>query len=140
LFVIEKPKEIHLATWRDMFMKSQERRNHEGCDFDLFWASALKENCYAFCAKNDGEFLGFAVARSSNTFIEKYIHLEILFVDPNYRKIGVGRALLNKVEEISSTLGLNLFVERVEKTNLIAQRLLNDYQKIDLMIYKKKFN
>jgi len=137
LFVIEKPKEIHLATWRDMFMKSQ-KRNNEDCDFDLFWASALKEDCHAFCAKNNGEFLGFVAACLSNTFIEKYIHLEILFVDPNHRKMGVGRALLNKVEEISSTLGLNFYVEHVEKTNLIAQRLLNDYQKIDLMIYKKK--
>ena len=137
MFVIEKPKEIHLATWRDMFMKSQ-KRNNEDCDFDLFWASALKEDCHAFCAKNNGEFLGFVAACLSNTFIEKYIHLEILFVDPNHRKMGVGRALLNKVEEISSTLGLNFYVEHVEKTNLIAQRLLNDYQKIDLMIYKKK--
>jgi hypothetical protein len=62
--------------------------------------------------------------------------IAMLFV----QKMGVGRALLNKVEEISSTLGLNFYNERVEKTNLIAQRLLNDYQKIDLMIYKKKFN
>lgn len=123
-----------------MFMKSQERRNNKDFNFDLFWASALKEDCYAFCAKNEGEFLGFAVACLSNTFIEKYMRLEVLFVDPNYRKMGVGRALLNKVEEISSTLGLNFYIERVEKTNLIAQRLLSDYQIIDLMIYKKKFN
>ena len=140
MFVIEKPKEIHLVTWRNMFLKSQERRNNKDYNFDAFWSSAIREDCYAFCAKNEGEFLGFIVACLSNTFFEKYIHLDVLFVDPNYRKMGVGRALLNKVEEISNSLELNFYIERIEKTNLIAQRLLNNYEKVDLMIYKKKFN
>jgi len=54
--------------------------------------------------------------------------------------MGVGRALLNKVEEISLSLELDFFIHQVEKSNLVAQRLLNDYEKIDKMVYRKKFN
>ena len=139
MFTIEKPKEIHLSSWQELFETSQENSNKKH-NFSLFWASALKEECCAFAAKNEGEFLGFAVASVFEGFFEKYIYLDILFVDANYRKMGVGRALLNKIEEISSTMGLDFYVHQIEKTNLIARRLLNDYEKIDRMIYKKKFD
>lgn len=138
MFVIEKPKEIHLASWKDMFEKS--KNNNKQPNFDLFWSSALKDECFAFSAKNEGVFLGFIVASVFEGFFEKYLFLEILFVTQSHRKMGVGRALLNKVEEISVSLGLDFYIHQVEKSNLVAQRLLNDYQKIDKMVYKKKFN
>ncbi len=139
MFMIEKPKEIHLTTWKAMFEKSQinNKSNH---NFNLFWASALKEECFAFSAKNEGEFLGFIVASVYEGFFEKYLFLETIFVDQSYRKMGVGRALLNKVEEVSVSLGLDFFIHQVEKSNLVAQRLLSNYEKIDKMVYKKKFN
>ena len=133
--MIEKPKEIHLTAWKEMFEKSQ-NNNSSKDNFNLFWTSALKEECFAFSAKNEGEFLGFIVA----SIFEKYLFLETIFVDQSYRKMGVGRALLNKVEEISLSLELDFFIHQVEKSNLVAQRLLNDYEKIDKMVYRKKFN
>ena len=139
MFVIEKPKEIHLTAWKEMFEKSQ-NNNHSNHNFNLFWNSALKEECFAFSAKNEGEFLGFIVASIFEGFFEKYLFLETIFVDQSYRKMGVGRALLNKVEEISLSLELDFFIHQVEKSNLVAQRLLNDYEKIDKMVYRKKFN
>ena len=139
MFVIEKPKEIHLTAWREMFEKSQ-NNNHSNHNFNLFWTSSLKEECFAFSAKNEGEFLGFIVASIFEGFFEKYLFLETIFVDQSYRKMGVGRALLNKVEEISLSLELDFFIHQVEKSNLVAQRLLNDYEKIDKMVYRKKFN
>ena len=139
MFVIEKPKEIHLTAWKEMFEKSQ-NNNHSNHNFNLFWTSALKEECFAFSAKNEGEFLGFIVASIFEGFFEKYLFLETIFVDQSYRKMGVGRALLNKVEEISLSLELDFFIHQVEKSNLVAQRLLNNYEKIDKMVYRKKFN
>ena len=137
--MIEKPKEIHLTAWREMFEKSQSN-NYSEHNFNLFWTSALKEECFAFSAKNEGEFLGFIVASIFEGFFDKYLFLETIFVDQSYRKMGVGRALLNKVEEISLSLELDFFIHQVEKSNLVAQRLLNDYEKIDKMVYRKKFN
>ena len=137
--MIEKPKEIHLTAWKEMFEKSQ-NNNRSKHNFNLFWTSALKEECFAFSAKNEGEFLGFIVASIFEGFFEKYIFLETIFVDQSYRKMGVGRALLNKVEEISTSLELDFFIHQVEKSNLVAQRLLNNYEKIDKMVYRKKFN
>ena len=137
--MIEKPKEIHLTAWKEMFEKSQ-NNNSSKDNFNLFWTSALKEECFAFSAKNEGEFLGFIVASIFEGFFEKYLFLETIFVDQSYRKMGVGRALLNKVEEISLSLELDFFIHQVEKSNLVAQRLLNDYEKIDKMVYRKKFN
>ena len=137
--MIEKPKEIHLTAWKEMFEKSQKNNNSKH-NFNLFWTSALKEECFAFSAKNEGEFLGFIVASIFEGFFEKYLFLETIFVDQSYRKMGVGRALLNKVEEISLSLELDFFIHQVEKSNLVAQRLLNNYEKIDKMVYRKKFN
>ena len=137
--MIEKPKEIHLTAWKEMFEKSQ-NNNSSKDNFNLFWTSALKEECFTFSAKNEGEFLGFIVASIFEGFFEKYIFLETIFVDQSYRKMGVGRALLNKVEEISTSLELDFFIHQVEKSNLVAQRLLNNYEKIDKMVYRKKFN
>ncbi len=137
--MIEKPKEIHLIAWKEMFEKSQSN-NYSKHNFNLFWTSALKEECFAFSAKNEGEFLGFIVASIFEGFFEKYLFLQTIFVDQSYRKMGVGRALLNKVEEISLSLELDFFIHQVEKSNLVAQRLLNDYEKIDKMVYRKKFN
>ncbi|MDB2435151.1 GNAT family N-acetyltransferase [Alphaproteobacteria bacterium] len=139
MFMIEKPKEIHLTAWKEMFEKSQ-NNNSSKDNFNLFWTSALKEECFAFSAKNEGEFLGFIVASIFEGFFEKYLFLETIFVDQSYRKMGVGRALLNKVEEISLSLELDFFIHQVEKSNLVAQRLLNNYEKIDKMVYRKKFN
>jgi len=136
MFVIEKPKEIHISAWKDLFEKSQQNSNQKH-NFDLFWTSALKEDCYAFAAKNDGGFLGFIVASLFEGFFEKSIYLDILFVDANFRKMGAGRSLLNKIEEISGSLEIDFYIQRIEKTNLIAKRLLNDYEKIERMIYKK---
>jgi len=137
--MIEKPKEIHLTAWKEMFEKSQ-NNNRSKHNFNLFWTSALKEECFTFSAKNEGKFLGFIVASIFEGFFEKYIFLETIFVDQSYRKMGVGRALLNKVEEISTSLELDFFIHQVEKSNLVAQRLLNNYEKIDKMVYRKKFN
>ncbi|MDB9825101.1 GNAT family N-acetyltransferase [Alphaproteobacteria bacterium] len=139
MFMIEKPKEIHLTAWKEMFEKSQ-NNNSSKDNFNLFWTSALKEECFAFSAKNEGEFLGFIVASIFEGFFEKYLFLETIFVDRSYRKMGVGRALLNKVEEISLSLELDFFIHQVEKSNLVAQRLLNNYEKIDKIVYRKKFN
>ena len=100
MFVIEKPKEIHISAWKDLFEKSQQNSNKKH-NFDLFWTSALKEDCYAFAAKNDGGFLGFIVASLFEGFFEKYIYLDILFVDANFRKMGAGRSLLNKHHNFS---------------------------------------
>ena len=140
MFIIEKPKQIHLSSWKKMFDNSQMFRKSSENNFDLLWNSVIKEESYAFSAKNEGDFLGFTVASIYENYKEKYLYLDLLFVEQKYRKMGVGTALLNKIEEISTNLELEFFVHGIEKTNLIAHRLFNNYKKIEKIIYKKKLD
>ena len=58
MFIIEKPKQIHLSSWKKMFDNSQMFRKSSENNFDLLWNSVIKEESYAFSAKNEGDFLG----------------------------------------------------------------------------------
>ncbi len=111
--MIEKPKEIHLTAWKEMFEKSQ-NNNSSKDNFNLFWTSALKEECFAFSAKNEGEFLGFIVASIFEGFFEKYLFLETIFVDQSYRKMGVGERYLIKLRNISISR-LDFFIHQLKE-------------------------
>ncbi len=140
MFTIEKPKEIHLGSWRAMFDQLEPSINSSKNGFELFWSMAFKENNFAFSAKNEGEFMGFCLASVHSGINEHYLYMEILFIEPQFRKLGVGRALLNKLEETASDLNLDFYVHGIEKVNLVAQRLFTNYEKVDRIIYRKKFH
>ena len=82
--------------------------------------------------------MGIIVARINETYFQKIIELDILYVKPDFRKIGVARSLINKVESIAKEKKLDLIIRGVEKSNLLAQKLFKNYQEINRTRYLKK--
>ena len=66
------------------------------------------------------------------------MELDILYVLPDFRKIGVARALINKIETIAKEQNLDLVIRGVEKSNLIAQKLFKNYLEINRSRFIKK--
>ena len=140
MFTIEKPKEIHIQSWKDIIEEglSSHGFQFERINFDRFWTSIFQDDFYSFAAKNEDKFMGIIVARINETYFQKIIELDILYVLPDFRKIGVARSLINKVESIAKEQKLDLIIRGVEKSNLLAQKLFKNYQEINRTRYLKK--
>ena len=140
MFTIEKPKEIHIQSWKDIIEGglSSHGFQFEEINFDRFWTSIFQDDFYSFAAKNEDKFMGIIVARINETYFQKIIELDILYVLPDFRKIGVARSLINKVESIAKEQKLDLIIRGVEKSNLLAQKLFKNYQEINRTRYLKK--
>ena len=142
MFVIEKPKEIHIQSWRDIVDESLIshgfRFRYDKINFDRFWTSIFEEDFFAFAAKNEDKFMGVIVARVNETYFHKIVELDLLYVLPDFRKIGVARSLINKVETIAKEKNLDFVIRGVEKSNLIAQKLFKNYDEIHRTSYLKK--
>ncbi len=82
--------------------------------------------------------MGIIVAKINETYYQKIIELDVLFVLPDFRKIGVARALVNKIESISKEKKLDLTIKGVEKSNLLAQKLFKNYEEISRTHFFKK--
>jgi ribosomal protein S18 acetylase RimI-like enzyme len=142
VFSIEKPKEIHLQSWKNMVLESLPSHNFKEPEFnfDRLWTSLFQDNYYAFSAKNEEKFMGVVISRVNETYFQKIMELDVLFVLPDFRKIGVARALINKVETIAKEQNLDLIIRGVEKSNLIAQKLFKNYLEINRSRFIKKPN
>ena len=140
MFSIEKPKEIHLQSWKNMVLESLSSHNFtdNNFNFDRLWTALFQDNYYAFSAKNENKFMGIIISRVNETFFQRIMELDILYVLPDYRKIGVARALINKVETIAKEQNLDLVIRGVEKSNLIAQKLFKNYLEINRSRFIKK--
>ena len=82
--------------------------------------------------------MGIVVAKINETYFEKNILLDVLYVLPDFRKIGVARSLMNKLEEIAKDQKLDLIINGVEKSNLLAQKLFKNYTVVNRTRYFKK--
>ena len=142
MFVIEKPKEIHLNSWKDIINESASSNSFQfkEVNFSLFWSSIFQEDYFAFAAKNEEKFMGIVVAKIKETYYEKNIVLDVLYVLQDFRKIGVARSLMNKIEEIAKEKKLDLIIKGVEKSNLLAQKLFKNYTVVNRTRYLKKHN
>jgi ribosomal protein S18 acetylase RimI-like enzyme len=140
MFIIEKPKEIHIQSWKEIIAQSSSSHNfqYEQVNFDMFWNCIFQDNYFAFAAKNEDKFMGIIVARINETYYQKIIELDVLFVLPDFRKIGVARALVNKIESIAKENKLDLIIKGVEKSNLLAQKLFKNYEEISRTRFLKK--
>ena len=142
MFTIEKPKEIHLNSWKKIINESASSNSfqfHE-VNFSLFWSCIFQDDYFAFAAKNEDKFMGIVVAKINETYYEKNIVLDVLYVLQDFRKIGVARALMNKIEEIAKEKNLDLIIKGVEKSNLLAQKLFKNYAVVNRTRYLKKHN
>ena len=140
MFIIEKPKEIHIKSWKEIIAQSSSFHNfqYEQVNFDMFWNCIFQDDYFAFAAKNEDKFMGIIVARINETYYQKIIELDVLFVLPDFRKIGVARALVNKIESIAKENKLDLIIKGVEKSNLLAQKLFKNYEEISRTRFLKK--
>ena len=140
MFTIEKPKEIHIQSWKEIIAQSSSSHNfqYEQVNFDMFWNCIFQDDYFAFAAKNEDKFMGIIVGRINETYYQKIIELDVLFVLPDFRKIGVARALVNKIESIAKEKKLDLIIKGVEKSNLLAQKLFKNYEEISRTRYLKK--
>ena len=140
MFTIEKPKEIHLNSWKEIINESASSNSFQfkEVNFSLFWKCIFQDDYFAFAAKNDDKFMGIVVAKINETYYEKNIVLDVLYVLQDFRKIGVARALMNKIEEIAKEKNLDLVIKGVEKSNLLAQKLFKNYAVVNRTRYLKK--
>ena len=140
MFTIEKPKEIHIQSWKEIIAESSSSHNfqYEQVNFDMFWSCIFQDDYFAFAAKNEDKFMGIIVSRINETYFQKIIELDVLFVLPDFRKIGVARALVNKIESIAKEKKLDLIIKGVEKSNLLAQKLFKDYEEKSRTRFLKK--
>ena len=142
MFTIEKPKEIHLNSWKEIINESASSNSFQfkEVNFNLFWTCIFQDDYFAFAAKNEDKFMGIVVAKINETYYEKNIVLDVLYVLQEYRKMGVARALMNKIEEIAKEKNLDLIIKGVEKSNLLAQKLFKNYAVVNRTRYLKKHN
>ena len=142
MFTIEKPKQIHLQSWKNIINESASSNSFQfdEVNFSLFWQCIFQDDFFAFAAKNEDKFMGIVVAKINETYYEKNIVLDVLYVLQNYRKIGVARSLMNKIEEIAKDQKLDLIIKGVEKSNLLAQKLFKNYTVINRTRYLKNNN
>ena len=140
MFTIEKPKEIHLNSWKEIINESASSNSFqfEEVNFSLFWTCIFQDDYFAFAAKNEDKFMGIVVAKINETYYEKNVVLDVLYVLQDFRKIGVARALMNKIEEIAKEKNLDLIIKGVEKSNLLAQKLFKNYTVVNRTRYLKK--
>ncbi len=140
MFTIEKPKQIHIKKWKEIIELSLPSHNfqYENINFDMFWSNIFQDDFFTFAAKNEDKFMGIIVARLNETYFQKIIELDVLFVLPEFRKIGVARSLINKIESIAKEKKLDLIIKGVEKSNLLAQKLFKNYEEISRTRYLKK--
>jgi ribosomal protein S18 acetylase RimI-like enzyme len=142
MFTIEKPKQIHLQSWKNIINESASSNSFQfdEVNFSLFWTCVFQDDYFAFAAKNEDKFLGIIVAKINETYYEKNIVLDVLYVLQDFRKIGVARSLMNKIEEIAKEQKLDLIIKGVEKSNLLAQKLFKNYTVVNRTRYLKKHN
>ena len=140
MFTIEKPKEIHIQSWKEIIAQSSSSHNfqYEQVNFDMFWNCIFQDDYFAFAANNEDKFMGIIVGRINETYYQKIIELDVLFVLPDFRKIGVARALVNKIESLAKEKKLDLIIKGVEKSNLLAQKLFKNYEEISRTRFLKK--
>jgi ribosomal protein S18 acetylase RimI-like enzyme len=140
MFTIEKPKEIHIQSWKEIIAQSSSSHNfqYEKVNFDMFWNCIFQEDYFAFAAKNQDKFMGIIVGRINETYYQKIIEIDVLFVLLDFRKMGVARALVNKIESIAKEKKLDLIIKGVEKSNLLAQKLFKNYEEISRTRFLKK--
>ena len=142
MFTIEKPKQIHLQSRKNIINESASSNSFQFSEvnFSLFWTCVFQDDYFAFAAKNEDKFMGIIVAKINETYYEKNIVLDVLYVLQDFRKIGVARSLMNKVEEIAKDQKLDLIIKGVEKSNLLAQKLFKNYTVVNRTRYLKKHN
>ena len=99
--------------------------------YELTWSRLLDSNfnLYAFVAEVDEKICGLVhfTFQESTWAPKSFCLLEDLFVDPNFRGHGVGRALIDAVYEVAVKSGSSRLYWNTDATNEIARKLYDSY-------------
>jgi len=99
--------------------------------YELTWSRLLDSNfnLYAFVAEVDEKICGLVhfTFQESTWAPKSFCLLEDLFVDPNVRGHGVGRALIDAVYEVAVKSGSSRLYWNTDATNETARKLYDSY-------------
>ena len=105
--IIRELKETDKQRWLELWTGYLEfyKSNLSPEQTEFTWKRLIKneQKMYGFVAENESGVIGFThcLFRPSTWTETDYCYLEDLFVDPNIRGKGVGRALINRVIELA---------------------------------------
>ena len=96
----------------------------------LTWARFfdVNEPVYCLVAKHQQQLLGFVtyVLHRSTWASHHYCYLEDLFVDAQYRGLGIAHQLIYAVQQQAKQLGAERLYWHTQQSNQVAQRLYDD--------------
>lgn len=94
--------------------------------------------CYAYVAEMEGEIVGFVLYYISySTWKGKCLYLEDFYIQPQYRRSGIGSLLFDKLVEICKTEGYARMDWQVLEWNQLA---IDFYEKKGATIDKEWYN
>jgi GNAT superfamily N-acetyltransferase len=105
--IIRELKETDKQRWLELWAGYLEfyKSNLSTEQTEFTWKRLInnEQKMYGFVAENESGVIGFThcLFRPSTWTETDYCYLEDLFVDPNIRGKGVGRALMNRVVELA---------------------------------------
>jgi GNAT superfamily N-acetyltransferase len=105
--IIRELKETDKQRWLELWTGYLEfyKSNLSPEQTEFTWKRLInnEQKMYGFVAENESGVIGFThcLFRPSTWTETDYCYLEDLFVDPNIRGKGVGRALINRVIELA---------------------------------------
>jgi GNAT superfamily N-acetyltransferase len=105
--IIRELKETDKQRWLELWSSYLEfyKSNLSTEQTEFTWKRLInnEQKMYGFVAENENRVIGFThcLFRPSTWTETDYCYLEDLFVDPNIRGKGVGRALMNRVVELA---------------------------------------
>ena len=99
----ETDKDRWLQLWAGYLEFYKSNLSTEQTEFTWKRLITNEQKMYGFVAENESGVVGFThcLFRPSTWTETDYCYLEDLFVDPNIRGKGVGRALMNRVVELA---------------------------------------
>ena len=111
--------------------------------YELTWQRIHSDfNINGLVAEVDGQIVGIAhyIFRPSTWAVNDFCYLEDLFVDPAIRGKGVGRALIEALEDIAMSKGSQRLYWTTAPDNAIARRLYDSVATTNRVQYRIALN
>lgn len=133
------------SRWLELFKAYIEFYKSQLSDaqYELTWQRINSDfNMHGLLAEVDGHIVGLAhyIFRPDTWEIEDFCYLEDLYVDPQARKVGIGRALIKAVEEIAVAKGSKRLYWTTAPDNSVARSLYEKLAVSDRVQYKIYLN
>ena len=122
---IKDKLKIRVANEDDLFEIASFDRKY----FDSPWSYEAFKNefnnstSFIFIGELDKKTIAYLVIR----IVSDEMEILKILVEPDYRRKGIARSLLNKALEIAQDLGLNILYLEVSKKNLVALSLYKSF-------------